>query len=44
MESLPTEGVTVARVAERWGFSNAGSFSVRYRERFGESPSQTLRR
>lgn len=44
MEAMSTDGVTVAGIAERWGFSNAGSFSVRYRERFGESPSQTLRR
>lgn len=44
MSALPTDGITVAGVAERWGFSNPGSFSVRYRERFGESPSRTLRR
>ena len=44
MEALPTDGMTVAAVAERWGFSNPGTFSMRYRERFGETPSQTLRR
>lgn len=44
MAALPTDGITVAKVSERWGFSNPGSFAVRYRERFGESPSQTLRR
>lgn len=44
LAALPTDGLTVGRVAERWGFSNPGSFSVRYRQRFGESPSQTLRR
>jgi AraC-like DNA-binding protein len=44
MEALPTDRITVASVAERWGFSNAGTFAVRYRERFGESPSRTLRR
>ncbi|WP_255450498.1 AraC family transcriptional regulator [Skermania sp. ID1734] len=36
--------VTVTDVAIRWGFLHAGRFSVQYRERFGESPSQTLRR
>ncbi len=44
MDAIPTDGLTVAAVAQRWGFSNAGSFAVRYRERFGEAPSQTLRR
>lgn len=44
MEAIPTDGITVAGVAERWGFGNPGTFSVRYRERFGETPSQTLRR
>lgn len=44
MESLPTDGATVAMVAQRWGFTNPGSFAVRYRRRYGETPSQTLRR
>ena len=44
MDAVPAEGVTVGRSAARWGFSNAGTFAVRYRERFGETPSQTLRR
>ncbi|HEX6454646.1 MAG TPA: AraC family transcriptional regulator [Trebonia sp.] len=35
---------TVAAVAHRCGFSHLGRFSIAYRERFGESPSQTLRR
>lgn len=30
--------------ALRWGFAHAGRFSVEYRRRFGESPSQTLKR
>lgn len=34
---------TVTDVACRWGFFHAGRFSIAYRERFGESPSQTLR-
>lgn len=43
-DSLPTDGVTVTQVAQKWGFSHLGHFSAAYRERFGESPSQTLRR
>ncbi|RAY12570.1 AraC family transcriptional regulator [Actinomadura craniellae] len=35
---------TVTDVACRWGFFHAGRFSAAYRERFGESPSATLRR
>ncbi|MHC3472792.1 AraC family transcriptional regulator [Streptomyces sp. 7R007] len=34
---------TVATVAYQWGFAHLGRFARRYRERFGESPSQTLR-
>ena len=39
-----TDGVTVTDVAERWGFTHLGSFAVLYRKRWGESPSETLRR
>jgi AraC-like DNA-binding protein len=35
---------TVTDIAVRWGFRHTGRFSVHYRERFGESPSATLRR
>lgn len=35
--------LTVAQVAARWGFSNAGRFSSLYLERFAEYPSNTLR-
>lgn len=35
---------TVTEVALRWGFVHASRFSMHYRERFGESPSVTLRR
>lgn len=35
---------TVTEVAVRWGLLHPGRFSVQYRERFGESPSTTLRR
>lgn len=37
-------GLTVTDVAMRWGFSHLGRFATTYRSRFGESPSQTLRR
>ncbi len=43
-DSMPSDGVTVTGVAERWGFSHLGNFAVTYRKRFGESPSETLRR
>ncbi|WP_159501897.1 AraC family transcriptional regulator [Microbacterium sp. 18062] len=38
----PTD--SVARIAERWGFAHHGRFALDYRRRFGEHPSQTLRR
>jgi AraC-like DNA-binding protein len=34
----------VAEVARRWAFANAGRFAAQYRERFGEYPTETLRR
>jgi AraC-like DNA-binding protein len=34
---------TVAEVAYRWGFTHLGRFAQRYRRRFGEPPSRTLR-
>jgi transcriptional regulator GlxA family with amidase domain len=37
-------GLTVTQVATECGFYNLGRFSVRYRQMFGESPSQTLLR
>jgi AraC-like DNA-binding protein len=40
---LPDD-LTVTDVAERWGFGHLGNFALHYRKRFGESPSQTLRR
>ncbi|NKR46022.1 helix-turn-helix domain-containing protein [Rhodococcus hoagii] len=36
--------VTVTDVAASWGFYNLGRFSSLYREVYGESPSETLRR
>ncbi len=38
----PEDSVTA--IATKWGFNHLGRFSVEYRERFGESPSQTARR
>ena len=43
-DAVPSDGITVTQVAERWGFGHLGNFSVMYRRRFGESPSETLRR
>lgn len=34
----------VTEVAMRWGFSHPSRFAQQYRARFGELPSQTLRR
>lgn len=34
---------SVGGVALRWGFGHLGRFSADYRERFGESPSESLR-
>ncbi|WP_309051468.1 AraC family transcriptional regulator [Streptomyces sp.] len=35
--------VSVGEVAWRWGFTHQGRFAARYREKFGEPPSLTLR-
>lgn len=35
---------TITDVAFRWGFVHLGRFSRAYRQRFGETPSETLRR
>lgn len=43
-DGLPCDGVTVTDVAERWGFHHLSTFAVSYRKRWGESPSETLRR
>jgi AraC-like DNA-binding protein len=42
-DAIPSDGVTVTSVAERWGFHHLGSFAVEYRKRWGEAPSKTLR-
>ena len=35
---------SISAIALDWGFTHLGRFSVDYRRRYGESPSQTLRR
>lgn len=35
---------SVTEVAMQWGFTHMGRFSVEYRRRYGESPSETLSR
>lgn len=42
LERVPDRSVTAA--ALECGFSNLGEFAGKYRERFGEKPSETLRR
>jgi len=37
-------GESITEIAAKWGFSHMGRFSVEYRRRFGESPSETLHR
>jgi AraC-like DNA-binding protein len=44
VDAHPSDGVTVTAVAEHWGFHHLGGFAVLYRKRWGESPSETLRR
>jgi AraC-like DNA-binding protein len=34
---------SVSEVAFRWGFTHLGRFAIAYRERYGESPSATLK-
>ncbi|MDR7327739.1 MULTISPECIES: AraC family transcriptional regulator [Catenuloplanes] len=35
---------TVTEAAHRWGFTHLGRFAAQYRQRYGRSPSETLRR
>jgi AraC-like DNA-binding protein len=37
-------GSQISEIALRWGFAHLGRFAVEYRQRFGESPSETLGR
>ena len=38
------EKATITEIATRCGFAHLGRFATEYRQRFGESPSATLRR
>ncbi|MBY5835141.1 AraC family transcriptional regulator (plasmid) [Rhizobium leguminosarum] len=38
------EKQAIADIALRWGFTHLGRFAAEYRKRFGQLPSQTLRR
>ncbi len=40
----PGDGETVSTVANRWGFSQLSRFAHDYKERYGESPRETLSR
>ncbi|MFD1250101.1 AraC family transcriptional regulator [Nocardioides ginsengisoli] len=40
---LTGNGHSVSEVANRWGFAHLGRFAASYRERYGVSPSETLR-
>jgi AraC-like DNA-binding protein len=44
LEQLTTDTGSVAEIADRWGYAHHGRFAVEYRQRFGEHPSETLRR
>lgn len=37
------QSTTVTSIAAKWGFAHHGRFAVSYRERYGESPADTLR-
>jgi AraC-like DNA-binding protein len=43
-DAEPRNGVSVATLAAKWGFTHLGRFAVEYRRRFGVYPSHTLRR
>lgn len=40
---LAGNGLSVSDIAGRWHFHHLGRFAQQYRQRFGDSPSQTLR-
>ncbi|MFE9613822.1 AraC family transcriptional regulator [Streptomyces sp. NPDC006012] len=43
LRAADPDATTVSEVAYRWGFGHLGRFAQKYRARFGELPSQTLR-
>ena len=42
LRTLRPSQTTVATIALRNGFAHLGRFSIKFRERFGESPNETL--
>ena len=40
----PEQPQSVTEIATAWGFFQLGRFATEYRKRFGESPSDTLKR
>src|SRR5262245_57951943 len=42
LQAGPRDSVTT--IAVQWGFCHLGRFSVEYRKRYGETPSETLRK
>jgi transcriptional regulator GlxA family with amidase domain len=44
LHSCDDSDANVARIAQRYGFTELGRFAVEYRTIFGERPSATLRR
>jgi len=42
--SQAREGTTIAAIARRYGFTNAGRFNAAFRRRFGETPRDVARR
>jgi AraC-like DNA-binding protein len=42
LQAGPQDSVTT--IAFHWGFCHLGRFAVEYRKRYGETPSETLRR
>lgn len=44
VDADPSDDTSVTEVAMRWGLTHMGRFAAAYRRRFGETPSQTLRR
>ncbi|MEV4313951.1 AraC family transcriptional regulator [Actinocrispum sp. NPDC049592] len=44
LQAAQADAVTVTGIAADWGFLHAGHFAAKYQQRFGEKPSETLRR
>jgi AraC-like DNA-binding protein len=42
-DAIPSDGLTVTDVAMKWGFTHLSNFTMLYRRRFDQLPSETLR-